>query len=267
VPPAIAITAVVFVAPAAAAAAAALSPPLSSPPPLPPLSPSSPLSSLLPSPPPPRPPLLLQSLVGCCVVHKGLLRVARCCHRKDCIVPPYHHHRRCHRPRRRCMSFTPALLSCQPDRLASLTSRRSPPARLASSPAPPSRRVVRRPACLALSIIPPPRVIQHPLATQVIYLDLIVVFIIPVECGCDEGRADGLAGRFISAHPWNTVTITSKWTRHPQTSSSTCWEQCLLIFRDYLDMLASYFVFHDCASTKMATKKIDEVQIWLVLAQ
>jgi hypothetical protein len=28
----------------------------------------------------------------------------------------------------------------------------------------------------------------------------------------------------------------------------------------------SYFVFHDCASTKMATKKINEVQIWLVLA-
>jgi hypothetical protein len=63
VPPAIAITAVVFVAPAFPAAAAALLPPLSSPPPLPPLSPSSLLSSLLPLPPQP-PPAFAAPVVG-----------------------------------------------------------------------------------------------------------------------------------------------------------------------------------------------------------
>ncbi len=56
---------------------------------------------------------------------------------------------------------------------------------------------------------PPHPVIQHTLATQVIYLGLIVVLIIPVECGCNKGRTDGLAGRFISGHPWNTMTMTS----------------------------------------------------------
>jgi hypothetical protein len=47
VPPAIAVTADVFIAPTAAAAAAALLPPLSLPPLLPPLSPSSPLPLLM----------------------------------------------------------------------------------------------------------------------------------------------------------------------------------------------------------------------------
>ncbi len=99
------------------------------------------------------------------------------------IVPPHCHHCQCHRPWHCRMSSTPILLLCCPplDRLALLASCRPPPARFASSPAPPSHRVVHCPACLALSITPPPCVIQHLLGTQVIYLDLIVVFIIPVE--------------------------------------------------------------------------------------
>jgi hypothetical protein len=41
---------------------------------------------------------------------------------------------------------------------------------------------------------------------------------------------------------------------------------CLLIVRNYLDVLASYFMLYDCALTKIGDKKIDEVQIWHALA-
>jgi hypothetical protein len=161
------------------------------------------------------PPLLLQSLVGCCVVHKGLIHVTivtllwplqglycsssssslslplpsvslHVLHPCPLVVSSRLPHVTCltlFATRSSCVVLCPPLLSCCPS------------------------------SCLPrMSIFPPPRVIQHPLATQVIYLDLIVVFIIPVECGCDEGCADGLAGRFISGHPWNTMTITSMWT-------------------------------------------------------
>jgi hypothetical protein len=63
VPPTIAVTAIVFVAPAAAAAAAALLLPLSLPPPLPPLSALSLLLLLLLLPPPP-PPTFAAPVVG-----------------------------------------------------------------------------------------------------------------------------------------------------------------------------------------------------------
>ncbi len=79
------------------------------------------------------PPLLLHSLVGCYVVHKGLICVAIvhcCCHRRDCIVPPPHHYCCCHCPWRCPISSTPILLSlsCCLGCLASLASRHPPPA-------------------------------------------------------------------------------------------------------------------------------------------
>jgi hypothetical protein len=133
VPSAIAVTAVVFVAPtataAAAAAAAALLPPLSSPPSLLPLLPLSLLPSLLPLPPPP-PPAFAAPVVGLPLLHC-------CCHHKDCIVPPPPHHHSCHCLWSCCMSSTPVLLLCHSDHLASLPSRCPPPARLALSPTPP----------------------------------------------------------------------------------------------------------------------------------
>jgi hypothetical protein len=48
----------------------------------------------------------------------------------------------------------------------------------------PSCHVVRCPACLVLSITPPPRVIQHLLALQLINFDLIVAIIIPCHRPC-----------------------------------------------------------------------------------
>ncbi len=150
----------------------------------------------------------------------------------------------------------------------SLASRRPPPAHLVMSPTPPSCHFFHCPAFLTLSIIPLPRIIQHPLATQVIYLDLIVVFIIPVECGWDKGRADGLSGRFISGHPWNTMAITSMWTCQSSPPPTNLYIEMLGMVRvncsRLFGVLASYFVFHDCASTKMATKKLMRSKYLLV---
>ncbi len=102
-----------------------------------------------------------------------------CCHHKDCssslsslpLPPPLASLHVLH-PRPLVMSSAAGLPWVTP----------LPPACLALPPTPPpSCCVVCCPACLALSITPPSCVIQHPLATQIIYLNLIVVFIIPVE--------------------------------------------------------------------------------------
>jgi hypothetical protein len=168
------------------------------------------------------------------------------------------------------MSSTPVLWPCRLDRLASLASGCPPPACLALSPAPPSCRVVCRPACLVLSIIPPPRFIQYPLATQVIYLDLIVMFIIPVECGCDEGPADGLAGRFISGHRWNTKTIMSMWMRQSSPPPTNLFINMLGIVpvnsSQLFRCVGKLFCVSQLCFDKNGHKKNDEVQIWLALA-
>jgi hypothetical protein len=121
-----------------------------------------------------------------------------------------------------------------------------------------------------LSIIPPPCVIQNPLATKVIYLDLIVVFIIPVECGCDDGRSDGLAGRFISGHPWNIMTITSMWTCQSSPPPTNLFINMLgtvpVNNLRLFGCVGKLFCVSPLCFDKNGGKKIDEVQIWLALA-
>ncbi len=78
---------------------------------------------------------------------------------------------------------------------------------------PPFCCVVHHPACLVLSITPPPCVIQHPLAPQLVYLDLIVAFIIYVESTFFFLKTQQIVNVVV-----RTMTITSMWTRQSSHS-------------------------------------------------
>jgi hypothetical protein len=219
------------------------------------------------------PPLLLQWLVGCCVVLKGLIRVAIVAS----LLPPQGLY---------CCSSSSSLPLPPPLVLLHVlhphplvVSSGSSPVTCLTLSATRSSRVVPHPPIL--SCCPSPRLpcaVHHPPSScyptpachPSNYLDLIVVFIIPVECGCDEGHVYGLASRFISGHPWNTMTITSMWTCQSSPPPTNLFINMLGMVPVNSSRLFGYVGKLCCVSRlcfdKNGHKKINEVQIRLVLA-
>jgi hypothetical protein len=96
------------------------------------------------------------------------------------------------------------------------------------------------------------------------------VFIIPVECGCNKGRTDGLAGRFISGRPWNIMTITSLWMRQSSPSPTNLFINMLetvpVNSSQLFGCVGKLFCVSQLCFDNNGHKKIDEVQLQLALA-
>ncbi len=104
-----------------------------------------------------------------------------------------------------------------------IASQHSPPTRLALSPTPPLLLHCPLPACLTLSIATPPHIIQHLLAPQIIYLDLMFAFIIPLESFTSLFfRTQQIVNVVV-----HTMSIASMWTRQSLTPPTNLFTNML----------------------------------------